>query len=249
MIALGIVLTAIGGADILRVLIPGRWNLRRRLTLLSTFCLAILLISGLLAQLPWWVFLLAAVTIALWLCAVRIGPPLPLNSVASSPRRQSTLIIVFLLLSATLTVTTEFAVALPPYLLHPLSVLNGETLILATGLVLFLIVSANALVRAALRYDADPQDQKDPKHTAPTHLKGGRWIGPLERITLAGLLVFGAHPVAAGLIAAKGIVRFPEIQADQQHGNKAEYFLVGSFVSWTLAIAAAGIFHMAAAAL
>lgn len=246
MIALGIVLTAIGGADILRVLIPGRWNLRRRLTLLSTFCLAILLISGLLAQLPWWVFLLAAVTIALWLCAVRIGPPLPLNSVASSPRRQSTLIIVFLLLSATLTVTTEFAVALPPYLLHPLGVLNGETLILATGLVLFLIVSANALVRAALRYDADQQNQQD---DAPAQLKGGRWIGPLERITLAGLLVFGAHPVAAGLIAAKGIVRFPEIQADQRHGNKAEYFLVGSFVSWTLAIAAAGIFHMATAAL
>lgn len=47
--------------------------------------------------------------------------------------------------------------------------------------------------------------------------------------------------MAAGLIAAKGIVRFPEMHEDRAQGNKAEYFLVGSFVSWTVAIVAAGL--------
>ena len=41
------------------------------------------------------------------------------------------------------------------------------------------------------------------------------------------------------MLAAKGIVRFPEISRDGDTGNRAEYFLIGSLVSWVIALAAA----------
>src|SRR5699024_920459 len=75
-----------------------------------------------------------------------------------------------------------------------------------------------------------------------SRLKGGRVIGPLERIFIMVLTVVGAYHVVAALMAAKGIVRFPEISADATRdpeestaGTKAEEFLVGSLASWGLA--------------
>ncbi|KTS08354.1 hypothetical protein [Microbacterium testaceum] len=70
-------------------------------------------------------------------------------------------------------------------------------------------------------------------------LKGGRLIGPLERILVFVLTLAGAYTLIAAVFAAKGIVRFPEISADGKSGNRAEYFLIGSLVSWVTALAAA----------
>lgn len=70
-------------------------------------------------------------------------------------------------------------------------------------------------------------------------LKGGRYIGPVERILMAGLGLSGAYQIVAALMAAKGIVRFPEISADAGKGSRAEEFLVGSLTSWGLAFLAA----------
>jgi hypothetical protein len=47
------------------------------------------------------------------------------------------------------------------------------------------------------------------------------------------------YPLIAAILAAKGIVRFPEINRDSAAGNRAEYFLIGSLVSWVIALAAA----------
>jgi hypothetical protein len=70
-------------------------------------------------------------------------------------------------------------------------------------------------------------------------LKGGRLIGPLERILVFVLTLAGAYTLIAAVFAAKGIVRFPEISADGRSGNRAEYFLIGSLVSWVTSLAAA----------
>jgi hypothetical protein len=70
-------------------------------------------------------------------------------------------------------------------------------------------------------------------------LKGGRLIGPLERVIVFALMLMGAYALVAAVFAAKGIVRFPEISRDAGSGNRAEYFLVGSMVSWALALAGA----------
>lgn len=66
-------------------------------------------------------------------------------------------------------------------------------------------------------------------------LRGGRLIGPLERLLVLTLGLAGVYPVIAAVLAAKGIVRFPEISADRARGTKAEEFLIGSLVSWTTA--------------
>lgn len=66
-------------------------------------------------------------------------------------------------------------------------------------------------------------------------LQGGRIIGPLERLLIVALGLTGAQGLIAALLAAKGIVRFPEISADRRLGSKAEEFLIGSLTSWSLA--------------
>ena len=134
------------------------------------------------------------------------------------------------------------------------------TLFLGVGVVLFAIESANIVVRAALRpaqADVVAAPRLDPvvrrwwsraAREVPviTDLRGGRLIGPLERLLIVALTLAGFLPIVAGLFAAKGIVRFPEISSDGANGSKAEYFLVGSLVSWTLAFAGAGLLWISA---
>lgn len=68
----------------------------------------------------------------------------------------------------------------------------------------------------------------------PAVMRGGRWIGPLERILIVLLVATGATEAVAAVVAAKGVIRFPEINKDED-GQKAEEFLVGSLASWGLA--------------
>lgn len=131
------------------------------------------------------------------------------------------------------------------------------------GSALFLVDSANVVVAQALPPGLSPDERPGAETAEPTRrkrsarrrtdttpdaaaaadgtvtLKGGRLIGPIERLLLAGFALAGAFPVVAALIAAKGIVRFPEIRRETT-GYQAEYFLIGSLVSWAMAFAAAG---------
>lgn len=71
--------------------------------------------------------------------------------------------------------------------------------------------------------------------------RGGRVVGPLERFLVVTSLLAGVPVVIAGIVAAKGAVRFPEISADKSGGVKAEEFLVGTLCSLLLAGLAAFI--------
>lgn len=243
MTVLGVMLIAIGGGDVLRVLTPRRWKVRARILILGIFCFTVLAAATAAAVIPWWLAVVAAPGILTWFLTVQIGPALvPTDQLLASPRRRAAMIMLFLLLVSLAVLTAELTTGSILTSVPLIGRLTEETLVLAAGLTLFLGVSSNALVRAALKRETAPLGDV-PAAPGP-HLKGGRWIGPLERLALTWLLIIGAYPAAAGLFAAKGIVRFPEIQADQQHGNRAEYFLVGSFVSWALAIGAAGLLHL-----
>lgn len=77
--------------------------------------------------------------------------------------------------------------------------------------------------------------------------QGGRLIGPLERVLVLLLTLAAAYPILAAMLAAKGIVRFPEISRDGETGARAEYFLVGSLVSWVSALGCAFLVWWAAA--
>ena len=76
-------------------------------------------------------------------------------------------------------------------------------------------------------------------------LRGGRLLGPMERVLILGLGLAGQLTAAGLVIAAKGLIRFPELQAKRDDSTSVdgvgidevtEYFLVGSFVSWLVAL-------------
>ncbi|MGA8850263.1 MAG: hypothetical protein WB508_00960 [Aeromicrobium sp.] len=101
---------------------------------------------------------------------------------------------------------------------------------LAVAVALFLMQSANVVVRRVLT-DAGPDVIAEEQQ-----LKGGRILGPIERLAIFALALSGNVAAISAIVAAKGILRFPEINRDHASGLKAEYVLVGSFVSWGLAL-------------
>lgn len=80
-------------------------------------------------------------------------------------------------------------------------------------------------------------------------------IGAIERLLIYGLAVVGEPTAAALIVSAKSLLRFPELSkvARQPDGGEegegsteaaavdyvTEYFLLGSLVSWFVALASA----------
>lgn len=87
------------------------------------------------------------------------------------------------------------------------------------------------VISGALSIVSTPAADEEEEVTA---LRGGRWIGPLERLLIIVLAGTGAEVAIAAVVAAKGVIRFPEISQDST-GEKAEEFLIGSVSSWILA--------------
>ena len=121
----------------------------------------------------------------------------------------------------------------------------------ALGVVTVQLATVNILVRLLLDAVGVPAT------TNEKQLKGGRILGPMERVFIVGLGAVGAPTAAAVVVAAKGLLRFPELQRAQR-GHRApeggvpdgpsdvtEYFLIGSFASWLLALGGAALIFLA----
>jgi hypothetical protein len=111
---------------------------------------------------------------------------------------------------------------------------------LSTGnLVVRLVLLATGTLKGANGHDDD----------ASTKLRGGRLLGPMERLLILGLGLANDYTAAGVVIAAKGLLRFPELQAVRADAEGpgidevTEYFLVGSFLSWLLAFATLALVH------
>lgn len=137
-----------------------------------------------------------------------------------------------------------------------LAAVPPEVAAIVAGSILFLIESANVVVRLALaplaakeataerRADDGAVLFRSPDDVLELPLPGGRLIGPLERILILALALAGQFTAIGAVVAAKGIIRFPEISKDSAGGSKAEFFIVGSLASWVLvggAVALAGL--------
>lgn len=118
---------------------------------------------------------------------------------------------------------------------------DGTRLLMVIGAMLLQLVTGNQLVRLILGSvgAVKPAGQPQPSD----RLKGGRLLGPMERVLILGLGLAGQLAAATAVIAAKSIIRFPEINAQKarENGNVGidavtEYFLVGSFASWIVAL-------------
>ena len=117
-----------------------------------------------------------------------------------------------------------------------------ERALLLLGVLLAQLSTGNQVVRLVLvatgtAVPVVPPAEDDPSAT----LKGGRLLGPMERLVIVGLVLAGEITAASVVIAAKGLLRFPELQAARDSGvpdihEVTEYFLVGSFVSWLVAL-------------
>jgi hypothetical protein len=103
--------------------------------------------------------------------------------------------------------------------------------LLSTGnVVVRLVLTATGTTNPALHHTPDDPEQR---------LKGGRLLGPMERVLIVGLGLTGYLTAASIVIAAKGLLRWPELSSktEQQWIHRlTEYFLVGSFVSWLIAL-------------
>lgn len=112
--------------------------------------------------------------------------------------------------------------------------------LLVCGLLLAQFATANVVVRLVLAGVGaiKPRGQPQPSD----QLRGGRLLGPMERVVILGLGLAGQVTAAGIVIAAKGLIRWPELQARARAGDRpgidevTEYFLIGSFVSWLVAL-------------
>lgn len=283
MIGAGLVLLAVGAADLLREFLPAA---RRWIGLAVGAVL--LLVLGMLADAI--VAALAALVVAaLWVWLAPIG---------GRARAGFWPAVVLAVLCAALVVAVPARSAAGVIsdgweLATPFGSVGFDHIVLAVGTIVFLMESANVVVRTALQQEAvqvarvaadavsaDPAqgtrpvasdsttdasspaeapvaadrtpaaasvdetpaaasvDEAAPLAVEPA-LKGGRLIGPLERVLVFALTLAAMYPLLAAVLAAKGIVRFPEISRDSAAGNRAEYFLIGSLVSWVIALAGA----------
>lgn len=106
---------------------------------------------------------------------------------------------------------------------------------------LLLAVGAAALgggpvVTAVLRA-ADPDSGPDRRRASdPEVLRGGAWIGVLERTAVAATVLAGWEEGLAVLIAVKGLGRFNELKAPVA----AERFIIGTLASGLWAMACVG---------
>lgn len=122
-----------------------------------------------------------------------------------------------------------------------------DRFLLLLGLFLIQLSTGNEIVRLVLAATGTIKPFGEPQ--ASDQLRGGRLLGPLERIFVFWL-GFAGYATAAGLvIAAKGLIRFPELNARRKGGSVTgvgidevtEYFLLGSFLSWLISLAGIGI--------
>ena len=130
----------------------------------------------------------------------------------------------------------------------PLAALSGlsvDRLVLVVGCSLLLMNSGNVIVRLVLTAAGSSFTRNEQQ------IKGGRVLGPMERLLIFGLGLSGNLEAAAVIVAAKGLLRFPELQAYRAGSETAEalgmqrqridalteYFLIGSMTSWLLALA------------
>jgi hypothetical protein len=104
--------------------------------------------------------------------------------------------------------------------------MSWESVIWVAGGGLLLTFPANWVVRQVLRIARH--------ETTQSHNRAGRWIGVLERLLIYVLVLIGAAAAAGLVVAAKSILRFPEISAKPATIDP-EYVLIGSLSSWLIA--------------
>ena len=123
-----------------------------------------------------------------------------------------------------------------------LAALDPDRALLLLGAFLVQLSTGNVVVRLVLAATGTAHpDERGSIEADPSavRLKGGRLLGPMERVFILALALAGQVTAASIVVAAKGLLRFPELSSrgEQERIHQlTEYFLVGSFISWLVAL-------------
>jgi hypothetical protein len=119
-----------------------------------------------------------------------------------------------------------------------LAVTGISVLLIAVSVVGGLVV-VPAVLRAAGRTSAGEAAADDAEAAAAPDpaavLRGGTWIGILERLAVTGCLLTGFPAGVAVVVAVKGLGRYPEIR---DNPGVSERFVIGTLASLVWAAAA-----------
>lgn len=75
---------------------------------------------------------------------------------------------------------------------------------------------------------------------AASQLRGGFWIGMLERLAIYATIMAGYGGGLVVILGVKSLARYPELRAEDRRGA-AERFIIGTFASSLVAAAGAGL--------
>ena len=128
----------------------------------------------------------------------------------------------------------------------PWGLLQGMTAdhaLLLAGVLLVQLSTGNVIVRLVLAATGTINPARSHgKDSEEPPLKGGRLLGPMERVFIVGMALAGQLTAASIVVAAKGLLRYPELQAARDPADRGpgihaltEYFLLGTFLSWMVA--------------
>ena len=101
------------------------------------------------------------------------------------------------------------------------------------------VITGGAMTTSVLSL-ADTASRPTPQRIQRTILRGGTWIGALERIGITAFLLAGWPEGIAVILAVKGLARYPELRTSHSTGA-AERFIIGTFTSIGWADASAGV--------
>jgi hypothetical protein len=97
------------------------------------------------------------------------------------------------------------------------------------------------VLRLADRADHTDRPDRRPPASDAELLRGGAWIGALERAGITAAILLGSAEGVAIVLAVKGLGRYPELRAPTGQAAVAERFIVGTFTSVLWACACAGV--------
>jgi hypothetical protein len=240
-LAVGIWLGVVGACDLLRAARDATSTLRR--ALIAAVGVLALAFAGVVVELTGgeWVWLFGGwvVCFLLWLGG---------SSAALQQHHAPARVVAFAGLVLGLSLTLLGGGAIEPGLDWPtrlqdapIAQVSLDRLVLVGCVLLVQLATDNVMVRLVLDAVGVPATANEKK------LKGGRLLGPMERVFIVGLGLGGEVTAAAIVVAAKGLLRFPELQrgADLEGpSDVTEYFLVGSFASWLSALGGVALVHL-----
>ena len=248
MITVGIWLLSVGSADLVAALSGEPKGGCRTVAAIATGFAApvtLCLLAGASAGTLVLLGLVTGATVAGWVMLRHDAPRItPIRAVVALGFLVTTFVAVSALGTAPVTMFGSASVLLRAVRHLPFPLIAGssiERVLFVAGVLTLLFATSNAVVRLVLTAMGTKFSN------AEQRLRGGRVIGPLERVLIFGLGLAGQATAAALVIGAKGLLRYPELNGLRGDAGVAgstartidvvtEYLLIGSLTSWLLAL-------------